>query len=135
VTTDGVTANWHCVKVDTSQPKGKGNKKKNQVHVDKLSPKHFGTFPKEVMFGLRPKNIIAVDPGHANLIAAVRVHEHMVLTPSEQSLTKSQKRKQNLQKQLEARNRSLFNLSNKEWSANCGRLTNRRSSPKSWAFS
>jgi hypothetical protein len=30
-----------------------------------------------------------------------------------------------LQKQLEARNRSLFNLSNKEWSANCGRLTNR----------
>ena len=39
---------------------------------------------------------------------------------------KKQKRKENLQRHLEARQRSLFNLSNKEWSANCGRLTNRR---------
>ena len=38
---------------------------------------------------------------------------------------KKQKRRENLQRHLEARQR-LFSLSNKERSADCGRLTNRR---------
>jgi hypothetical protein len=49
-----------------------------------------------------------------------------VTTEQGQPNGKKQKRRENLQRHLEARQRSLFNLSNKEWSANCGRLTNRR---------
>ena len=71
-----------------------------------------------------------VDPGHANLMAVVRVLRLSEKLDKKSVETKAggkkQKRKENLQRHLEARQRSLFNLSNNEWSANCGRLTNRR---------
>jgi hypothetical protein len=46
------------------------------VLVEALRPTHYGVHKSDVNFGgnLGPINIIAVDPGHVNLIDAVRVH-------------------------------------------------------------
>ena len=127
VSTDGVTANWHCFR--PSKIKKKSSNKTNEVRVvDQLSPTHYGNFPANVVFNRKPKQLIVVDPGHVNLMAVVRVLDSPS-KPGAQTLktgNQKQKRRQNLQRHLEARQRSLFNLSNKEWSANCGRLTNRR---------
>jgi hypothetical protein len=44
--------------------------------VDQLYPKHFDSFP--VVFSGKPKNIIAIDPGHQNILAVVRVRAPLV---------------------------------------------------------
>ena len=141
-----MTANWHCLRQRTcpkqrSKKTFKGGAKGSKLVVDQLYPTHFGNYPDNVVFSQKPKHLIVVDPGHANIMAVVRVLDPLVLktvtvankktfkkgkSATTDKLSKKQKRKENLQLHLEARNRSLFNLSNKEWSANCGRLTNRR---------
>ena len=152
VTTDGVRANWHCERksVDSASaaksskctsassvddPKQSSSHKNSSTSksrtpdpkpCESLKVGHYGAHKHDVTFGeeLGDFNIIAVDPGHVDLISAVRIHStpeslRLVLPP-----TAPNRRKRALQAADEALSRTRFTLSNKEWSQNCGRLLN-----------
>lgn len=70
-----------------------------------------------------PFNVVAVDPGHVDLISAARVHVsgETVLSSCGTSARKSAKHTK-----LVGRNRSEFRLSNLQWQHDTGQLTRRR---------
>ena len=95
LTTDGVTANWHW---DKRQSKGKHSPTAETPHI-----------PKE--------HLIAVDPGHVDLIAAVRLSSQnpkLDNGTSRRSILKNEK--------LNAMNKTEYKLPNREWRSKCGQL-------------
>ena len=95
LTTDGVTANWHW---DKQQSKGKHSPTAETPHI-----------PKE--------HLIAVDPGHVDLIAAVRLSSQnpkLDNGTSRRSILKNEK--------LNAMNKTEYKLPNREWRSKCGQL-------------
>ena len=72
MTTDGVVASWHLKKATTKATK-KSTKKHKCEKAHTLHPKLYGTHGVDVIFELDgPINVIAVDPGHVELIHSVR---------------------------------------------------------------
>ena len=70
VSTDGIVAHWHMEK-----PSKPHRKTKTLVAVRELHKRHYGTHQLDSEFSsICPLNIIAVDPGHVDLISAVRLH-------------------------------------------------------------
>jgi hypothetical protein len=140
VTTDGVVASWHLLKptpsgnnnnndnddVVSSNKKTKGKKNPVVKTVRSLEKKLYGLHGKEVLFDL-PKtfNIVAVDPGHVELIHSVRCHrtEQSSSSPMEDDdVPISSSRRRAKERFLEERHLSTFRLTNKQWAHDTGRL-------------
>ena len=63
-------AHWHPLKQLPPCKKQDGSRL-----VHKLEKRHYGTHQEDSEFSALPRlNVIAVDPGHVNLISAVRLH-------------------------------------------------------------
>jgi hypothetical protein len=125
VTTDGVIASWHLHKGDKKAFENKDKKKKATV-VTELENKLYGTHSADdVLFDFKkePFNIIAVDPGHDELIHAVRLHRteqgitalDACLAPFLPASDKTSKTTRHRAKYrfLKDANKSNFNLTNK----------------------
>ena len=134
VTTDGIRANWHCKrkkhivqKPEKIKARGKAKDKAKIKACTLLLPKHYGTHKEDVVFplSLGNFNIIAVDPGHVDLISAVRLHQTEKSLEHLKPLKPVGRKKSKIQAIYEKQHRSRFKLSNREWSKNCGRLANR----------
>jgi hypothetical protein len=123
--TDQKTTHPEHDNTHTTDPENEDEK--DTFLVEALRPTHYGVHKSDVNFGgnLGPINIIAVDPGHVNLIDAVRVH----VTPDSfglpQPATSTNPRKYKLQSVHLERKRSVFGLSNKQWQFDGGRSHNR----------
>jgi len=127
VTTDGITSSWHCQRPeDTTRPRPGKHKddtssRPRPTQCTQLQPKHYGAHGRDTVFnGLGVFNVVAVDPGHAHLISAVREHR-----TNDSKIHVQTPRKSKLETVYAARNRSIYKLSNREWANNCGRLLNR----------
>jgi hypothetical protein len=69
-----------------------------------------------------PLTIIAVDPGHATLVDAVRYHPDGVhIEPLPIEASRRQKRRHHLQQKLGLNDRTHFSLTNVHWQVVCGR--------------
>jgi hypothetical protein len=70
----------------------------------------------------RPLTIIAVDPGHATLVDAVRYHPDGVrIEPLPIDASSRQKRRHRLKQKLGSHDRTHFSLTNVHWQVVCGR--------------
>ena len=80
VTTDGVSASWHCKK--SKQIPAKRQQDAEPKVIDRIPVSgQLGTHGVDCLLtskALRNATVIAVDPGHASLISAVRLHKVMV---------------------------------------------------------
>jgi hypothetical protein len=141
VTTDGIVASWHTEKESvtdekmTKEEKTKEKKTKEKkikkessstTIITHLENKLYGTHGPDVLFKIKePFNIIAVDPGHAELIHSVRLHQtdqaRRLLLP--ECAKDSSKRYLAKHRFLTAENKSTFKLTNKQWNHDTGRLT------------
>jgi hypothetical protein len=75
----------------------------------------------------RPLTIIAVDPGHATLVDAVRYHPDGVhIEPLPIEASRGQKRRHHLLEKLGTNNRTHFSLTNVHWQVLCGRRASRQ---------
>ena len=91
VTIDGVSASWHCTRPE--QRLNDNHVKDNNVTVideeDLLvcssqasrRRRHLGAHLKDVRFKKLPEIVVAIDPGHQTLIAAVRESRDGVIPP------------------------------------------------------
>ena len=136
MTTDGVVASWHLKKATTKATK-KSTKKHKCEQVHTLHPKLYGTHGVDVIFELDgPINVIAVDPGHVELIHSVRSHRTVDaitclhecldhLLPTDELSTPNGKGKRRLAKHrlLAEKQLSTFRLTNRQWAHETGRLT------------
>jgi hypothetical protein len=146
VTTDGVIASWHLHKEDPTVCTGtekKTKKKKTAIVVTKLENKLYGTHSADdVLFDFKnqPVNIIAIDPGHDELIHAVRLHKteqgiavlDACLAPLLPTLENTSKATRHRAKYrfLKNANKSTFKLTNKQWAHDTGRLAQRKKTQK-----
>ncbi len=136
VTTDGVIASWHLLKplVPIINTTRRPNKKVTSIKPTRtLEPKLYGTHGVDVLFELtNPFNVIAVDPGHVELIHSVRSHrtEDAVelldacldhLLPAFPSKGKGSRRMAK-HRLLKEKQRSTFRLTNRQWAHETGRL-------------
>lgn len=114
---------WHCRRATKKKPSDKTPAVKAVRVIQTLQPRHYGVHQEDSAFDDGKLNIIAVDPGHAALISAVRFHSQ----PSLQSApVHASKRTIKRTERYNELGRSRFKLTNKEWSQNCGRLNNER---------
>jgi putative hemolysin len=124
VTTDGVRAMWHCRRAPKPKPHTKTAPRTGTVRVVRaLQPRHYGVHQEEAVFENRDLNMIAVDPGHAVLISAVRFHVQLSPQRIPTGASKRTVKRLNAYDEL---GRSRFKLTNREWAQNCGRLNNER---------
>jgi hypothetical protein len=124
ITTDGISCSWHQTKerlvVPTqtktqtqakSKTKTKTKKQAPPIEIVSLSslgpcathtrPKDYGTHGDTVWIEPGPLTIIAVDPGHATLVDAVRYHPDGVrIEPLPIDASRRQKRRHHLQQKL-----------------------------------
>jgi hypothetical protein len=89
-------------------------------------PKQLGKHGESVWIDRGPLNIVAVDPGHATLVDAIRYHHDgipasMALDPLPSNPSKNHKRRHNLEAKLAEKNRTHFSLTNAHWQVVCGR--------------
>jgi hypothetical protein len=86
-------------------------------------PKDLGKHGESVWISRGPLNIVAVDPGHATLVDAIRSHHDGIPAPEPlpANHSKTQKRRHNLQAKLAEKNRTHFSLTNAHWQVTCGR--------------
>jgi hypothetical protein len=85
-------------------------------------PKDYGTHGDTVWIEPGPLTIIAVDPGHATLVDAVRYHpEGVHIEPLPIDSSRRQKRRHHLQQKLASNDRTHFSLTNAHWQVVCGR--------------
>ena len=134
VSTNGVVAHWHVRPIELeSTTKTNNNTKKapglrtapRAIH--RLEAKHYGVHHVNSIFPIAAMNVIAVDPGHVDLISAIRSHiEYDEPLPVATGIeTKKQRRRRLLAEKMFELKRSSFSLSNKEWQSNTGRLLQR----------
>ena len=122
VGTDGVTAVWHIRAKKAAAPGVEG-----QVH--NLPTRGYMGHAGELSWDIPTPDIIAIDPGHVNLIDAVRLHSSLdVALPNKQDFgdTRKERRRYQLAESLARRQRSTFQLRNTTWRAMCGRLSQQR---------
>ena len=87
-----------------------------------VHPKDYGTHGDTVWIAQGPLTIIAVDPGHATLVDAVRFHPDGVhIEPLPIETSQRQKRRHHLQQKLGSNDRTHFSLTNVHWQVVCGR--------------
>jgi hypothetical protein len=138
ITTDGISCSWHQTKerlVPPIQPKTKKTKTpETPIEIVTLSslgptatcarPRDYGTHGDTVWIEQGPLTIIAVDPGHATLVDAVRYHPDGVqVEPLPIDASRRQKRRHHLQQKLGSNDRTHFSLTNVHWQVVCGRRT------------
>lgn len=118
VTTDGVSASWHIgrLKKELEGRKQKGKKKQNTkvIHFP-LRPSQYGTHGEDVFVeNVQNGHIVAVDPGHANIISCVRNYttDKDMTGRSRRALLKDRKQK--------ALGISTFDLKNTSWKDRTG---------------
>jgi hypothetical protein len=120
VSTDGIVASWSTVPSTTSFPERRSEKKIVYNLQNKLYEKHGvdGT-----LFKLKePFNIIAVDPGLADLLHCVRLHQTEPLcSPPNEDHSISSRRRAKI-RFLAERNMSTFKVTNKQFTHNMGLL-------------
>jgi hypothetical protein len=89
-------------------------------------PKELGKHGESVWIDRGPLNIVAVDPGQATLVDAIRSHHDGIpasMAPNTlpANPSKNQKRRHNLEAKLAEKNRTHFSLTNAHWQVTCGR--------------
>jgi hypothetical protein len=137
ITTDGISCSWHQTKhrvVPATHLKTKTKTSATPIEIVPLSslgptaphtrPKDYGTHGETVWIEPGPLTIIAVDPGHATLVDAVRYHPDGVhVEPLPIGASRRQKRRHHLQQKLGTQDRTHFSLTNVHWQVLCGRRT------------
>jgi hypothetical protein len=123
LSTDGIVAHWHL-----QRPKKASTPSSNPVRSVPFRNGHFGTLGYPVQFVGENFNVIAIDPGHATLISAVRLHRILpsAVPVSVDDETRKQRRRRLLRDKLAELQRSTFAISNKEWQSNTGLLNRAR---------
>ena len=116
VTTDGISASWHLSKTSICNNKLKKSST-NTRDVKKLSPTQYGVHNHDVKFNIKCFDYIAVDPGHATLVAAVRVHKCSNRPRLKHLGNNGSRKKRRLAKEkvLSRLQRSEFSVTNKTW--------------------
>jgi hypothetical protein len=145
VTTDGVVACWHLVRPPPAVPNAgpaslhtpstrSSGKGRAAARPTRLVPgTHYGHHLRDVRFDAvaQPFGVVAVDPGHVDLIAAARVHTvHTVPTGSDTAEAEhapqgTSSRQRARARKLAGRHRTEFRLSNRQWQHVTGQLTRR----------
>jgi hypothetical protein len=138
ITTDGISCSWHRVTEDVVVPKpklkskSKSSKKAPVSVIVPLSelgrvdpqdqPKEYGNHGESVWIDRGPLNIVAVDPGHATLIDAIRYHHDGApsVEPLPDNNSKRHRRRHGLQTKLAEKDRTHFSLTNVHWQTVCG---------------
>ena len=140
ITTDGMTCSWHCVSLEETVHPTTKHKRRTKKHdastiiplselgrVDPHTrPKEYGKHGESVWIDRGPVNIVAVDPGHATLVDAIRYHHdgiplELAPQPLPENHSKKHLRRHNLQTKLAQKNRTHFSLTNVHWQTLCGR--------------
>jgi hypothetical protein len=125
----GIKASWHCKRKKVTakneaksevQPQADVQSQSNPRVCTVLRLQHYGVHKKDTLFAqsLGNFNAIAIDPGHVNLISAVRLHRTETSLKPLQPVEPIGRRKLKLQAAYERQSKSRFELSNREWSPN-----------------
>jgi hypothetical protein len=92
--------------------------------VAHMRPKQYGTHGDNAWIDHGPLTVVAVDPGHATLVDAVRYHpEGVNVTPLPDDASRRHRRRHHLQSKLAEKDRTHFSLTNVHWQVVCGRRT------------
>jgi hypothetical protein len=148
ITTDGITCSWHRVRLEerirpikqkrktpkkTTTTKAETGSTSTIIPLSELGrvaahtrPKEYGNHGEGVWIDRGPLNIVAVDPGHATLVDAIRYHHNgippeLVPKPLPENHSTQHLRRHTLQTKLAEKNRTHFSLTNAHWQTVCGR--------------